>query len=109
MDEAYEGVYYILSKKFKDMMPRVLLHVNQLFLGDLEACLPAAYAIELFNNSAIVLDDVTDYYSPYSDKITLFKKLDPSAAIIAGDQLMILSYKYLTMVNPIYIKHVLQI
>jgi len=107
-EEAYQGVYYVLSKNQKDLKPLLLLYIAEMFGGKTEDCLPAAYAMELFNNSGIVLKDVVDQYSPLKQRTSDFKQLTPAGSIITGDQLIILSYKYLSMIQSEHLREVMQ-
>jgi geranylgeranyl diphosphate synthase type II len=107
-EDAYEGVYYILSKNQKDIKPLLLLHVAELFGGKIEDCLPAAYAMELFNNSGIVLEDVVCQYAPFNRRPSNYEQLSLSGSIITGDQLIILSYKYISMINSDHLREVVQ-
>jgi geranylgeranyl diphosphate synthase, type II len=106
-EEAYKGVYYVLSKNKTDIKPLLLLITAELFGGRAEEYLPAAYAMELFNYSGIVLQDVVDQYAGGNGRPSSFEQLTPSGSIITGDQLIILSYKYLSTVKTDHLREIM--
>ncbi|WP_442985448.1 polyprenyl synthetase family protein [Saprospira sp. CCB-QB6] len=94
--ELYQPLDYILSLGGKQMRPILLLMAAELYLGqDIEAALPAAYAIELFHNFSLMHDDIMDQADLRRGKATVHKKFDTNTAILSGDVMLVYSYKYL--------------
>jgi geranylgeranyl diphosphate synthase type II len=107
--EAYHALNYALSTKGKKIRPMLLLQTNHLFGGDLEKALPVALAVELFHRFTLVHDDIMDK-SPIRRGIpAVHKKFGLGTAINTGDLLMILSYRYITLVNTSIFLHMLSL
>ena len=56
----YEPCAYIMALGGKRLRPAVLLMGCDLFGGNVETALPAAWAVELFHNFTLVHDDIMD-------------------------------------------------
>lgn len=108
-DHAYEAVYYFLSLKGKKIRPLLLLHSNQMFGGEIEEALPAAFGLELFHNFTLVHDDIMDKADIRRGGESLHKKYDEGTAIIAGDLMMISAYRYISQVKGHHLQQALDI
>jgi len=58
-------------------MPLLLLQTCDLFDGTVDKAIPAAYAIELFNNSTVVLNDLVDHSVDENVNLLLIANLKP--------------------------------
>lgn len=94
--ELYEPVNYILDLGGKRMRPTLVLMGCELFGGEVQTALPAAYAVELFHNFTLMHDDIMDHAPLRRGKATVHEKFGQSSAILSGDVTMIYAYEYLT-------------
>jgi geranylgeranyl diphosphate synthase type II len=94
--ELYEPVNYIMNNEGKRLRPLLLLMSCQMFNGNLQKALPAAYAIELFHNFTLVHDDIMDHADLRRGKPTVHKKYGVNAAILSGDVMLSFVYQYLS-------------
>ncbi len=98
--ELYEPIIYALGQKGKRIRPILALMACDLFGEDIYKALPQATALELLHNFTLIHDDIMDQ-SPIRHGIeTVFKKWDPNMAILAGDTLYVLAYRYATQAEP---------
>ncbi len=91
----YEPFYYFISQPGKRIRPLLLLAAADLFGGDVEEALPAAFAIELFHNFSLVHDDIMDEASVRRGRPAVHVKYGNNRAILAGDMMFIHVYKQL--------------
>ncbi len=103
----YKPVYYALSIGGKRLRPALLLLTAQMYGSKPEKALPAALAIEIFHNSTLVHDDIMDKSPLRRHQPTVYKKWNTNTAILAGDALMLIAYKYLAQVEAQYLPQVL--
>jgi geranylgeranyl diphosphate synthase type II len=94
--ELYEPITYALNQKGKRIRPILTLMACDLFGEDIHKALPQATALELLHNFTLIHDDIMDQ-SPLRHGVeTVFKKWDSNMAILAGDTLYVLAYRYAT-------------
>ena len=93
--ELYLPLDYIIKIGGKRLRPISLLLANQMFDGDFESSLPAAYAVELFHNFSLIHDDIMDEAPLRRGNETVHTKWDTNTAILSGDAMLIYSYQYL--------------
>ena len=98
--QAYEPVNYFLQSKGKRIRPLLLLLGCDAFCGNMEDALGPAYGIELFHNFTLIHDDIMDEAKIRRGRPTLHEQFGEGTAILAGDFLLILAYRYLSKVNP---------
>jgi len=94
--ELYEPIIYALSQKGKRIRPILALMACDLFGEDIQKALPQAVALELLHNFTLIHDDIMDQSPMRHGKDTVFKKWSPGTAILAGDTLYVLAYRYAT-------------
>ncbi len=94
--ELYEPIIYALNQKGKRIRPILTLMACDLFGEDIHKALPQATALELLHNFTLIHDDIMDQSPIRHGKETVFKKWDPNMAILAGDTLYVLAYRYAT-------------
>jgi len=96
----YEPCDYILALGGKRLRPVALLLGYQLFRDDVEAALPAAWAIELFHNFSLVHDDIMDAAPLRRGQPTVHTKWNTTTGILSGDVMLIYAYRYLSTIEP---------
>jgi geranylgeranyl diphosphate synthase type II len=91
----YKPVFYALEEGGKRIRPVLLLLGYNLFADDLEKALPAAIAIEVFHNFTLLHDDIMDKADVRRNRSTVHKVFGENNAILSGDVMSFLSYRYL--------------
>ena len=99
-ENLYEPIRYFLDLGGKRMRPALLLMSHEMFGGDHKNVVSPALAIELFHNFSLVHDDIMDKAALRRGKTTVHEKWNTNTAILAGDAMLIESYK-LMMDSPI--------
>lgn len=93
--EFMEPVKYVMSAGGKRIRPVIVLVACEACGGNWEDAIDAAVAVELLHNFTLVHDDIMDNASSRRGIETVHKKWDVNTAILAGDELIALSYKSL--------------
>jgi len=91
----YAPVNYSLEIGGKRLRPVLLLLGYNLFSDEIKNALPAAIALEVFHNFTLLHDDIMDKADVRRNKPTVHKKFDENSAILSGDAMAFLSYKFL--------------
>ena len=91
----YSPVNYSLKIGGKRLRPVLLLLSYNLFSDNISEALPAAVAIEVFHNFTLLHDDIMDKADVRRNQPTVHKKYDENSAILSGDAMAFLAYKYL--------------
>ncbi len=91
----FEPMRYTLEAGGKRLRPVLLLLACQAVGGDYKDALDAAVAVELLHNFTLIHDDVMDNDDRRRGHPTVHRKWDTNVAILAGDGLVALSYRYL--------------
>lgn len=91
----YDPINYSLSDGGKRVRPIAVLMAYNLFKDQVEPCLDAALALEVFHNFTLLHDDIMDNASVRRGKPTVHKKWCDSVAILSGDAMLIYAYKLL--------------
>jgi geranylgeranyl diphosphate synthase type II len=99
-ENLYDPIRYFLDLGGKRMRPVLLLMSHEMFGGDHKNVVSPALAIELFHNFSLVHDDIMDKAALRRGKATVHEKWNTNTAILAGDAILIESYK-LMMDSPI--------
>ena len=97
--KLYEPVAYALGIGGKRIRPALMLYAASLFEDSVESVLPAAMAIEIFHNFTLLHDDIMDKAEVRRGLPTVHMKYDENVAILSGDAMSILAFKYVTKVN----------
>jgi geranylgeranyl diphosphate synthase, type II len=92
----YLPVSYSLGVGGKRLRPVLLLTSYNMFAEDIEKALPAALAIEVFHNFTLLHDDIMDKAEVRRNKPTVHVKYSENAAILSGDAMAFLAYRFLT-------------
>jgi geranylgeranyl diphosphate synthase type II len=91
----YEPIDYLLSLKGKRIRPAFTLLACNLYKEDVREALPMAIAWEIFHNFTLMHDDVMDKADMRRGNPTVHKKWNDNTAILSGDTMLILAYRYL--------------
>lgn len=108
-NEAYEPTYYFLESKGKRIRPLLLMLSCDMFGGSPSDSLNPAFGIELFHNFTLIHDDIMDEADIRRGKPTVHEKYTEGTAILTGDFLMILAYRYVAKVRPEILDAVLSV
>lgn len=92
----YEPIRYLLEAGGKRLRPALVLMSHNLFSEKVEDSMPAAVAIELFHNFTLLHDDIMDNSDTRRGRMTVNVKWDDNVAILSGDTMTIMAYKYLS-------------
>jgi len=92
--KLYEPVAYSLLIGGKRLRPALMLHAASLFSNSTDHVLPAAMAIEIFHNFTLLHDDIMDKAEMRRGLPTVHKKYNENVAILSGDAMSILAFKY---------------
>lgn len=96
----YSPVQYILSLGGKRIRPVLTLMAAEVFNTDCRKALPAAIAVEMFHNFSLVHDDIMDDAPLRRGHQTVHEKWDLNTAILSGDAMLILAYRYFEEYEP---------
>lgn len=103
----YEPIQYALSLGGKRMRPMLLLMAYQLYKEDLETATPAALGIEFYHNFTLLHDDVMDRADIRRGKPTVHKVWNENAAILSGDNMLVMAFRYMAAVPVRHLKAVM--
>jgi geranylgeranyl diphosphate synthase type II len=105
----YEPIRYVLASKGKRFRPILLLLSCEATGGTIEEAYNASLAIEILHNFTLVHDDIMDNDELRRGLKTVHKKWNSNIAILAGDGLIALAYRYLLESQSGQLKKVVQI
>lgn len=107
--ELYQPIEYTLSLPAKRIRPVLTLMASEMFEGDIAEALPQALAIELFHNFTLIHDDIMDNAPIRRGKQTVFKKWNSNIAILSGDTLFALAYRYAQLADKEILPEILNV
>jgi geranylgeranyl diphosphate synthase type II len=91
----YQPIQYTFSMGGKRLRPVMVLMACDLFGGNIEEALYAALGIETFHNFTLLHDDIMDQASLRRNRETVHKKYNENIAILSGDAMSNLAFRYL--------------
>lgn len=97
--ELYAPVKYSLAMGGKRLRPVLLLMANNMFSDDIKSAIPAAVAVEVFHNFTLLHDDIMDNAEVRRNNPTVHMHFNKNNAILSGDAMAFLSYRYLLKCN----------
>lgn len=92
--QLFEPIAYTLAEGGKRIRPLMLLAATDLFGGNIEEARYAAIGIETFHNFTLLHDDLMDKSPVRRGKPTVYVKWDENTAILSGDAMNILAWRY---------------
>ncbi|MCB0451585.1 MAG: polyprenyl synthetase family protein [Aequorivita sp.] len=98
--QLYDPIKYILSLGGKRLRPVLTLMVCDFFGTDFKKAIHAALAVELFHNFSLIHDDIMDNAPLRRGKKTVHEKWDVNTAILSGDAMLILAYRFFENYEP---------
>lgn len=96
----YEPVKYTLQSGGKRIRPALLLLSCSFFEPNIEKALFPALGIEVFHNFTLLHDDIMDNSILRRNKATVHAKWNANTAILSGDAMCILAYRYMAQCPP---------
>ena len=106
--ELYEPIEYTLRLGGKRIRPTLLLAANALFGGKEEAVRGAALGIETFHNFTLLHDDLMDRSPLRRGQPTVYTKWDENTAILSGDTMFALAWRYFLRQPTPHLQEILQ-
>jgi len=107
--ELYKPISYMLSLGGKRMRPALTLLACDLYGGDINKALMPALGLEIFHNFTLIHDDIMDLAPIRRGKETVYKKWNTNIAILSGDAMFILAYKYLAQTDSTILPEIIEI
>lgn len=108
-ESLYDPMSYVLSTYGKRFRPILLIMACESVGGTQRSAYNAALAIEILHNFTLVHDDIMDNDDLRRGKETVHKKWNSNIAILAGDGLIALAYRYLLKTHSRQLKQIIQI
>src|ERR1700754_902303 len=105
----YDPAVYFLGLGGKRIRPILCLMGNELFSPIEEDAWELATAIELFHNFTLIHDDIMDRALLRRGMPTVHEKFGTSTAILSGDVMMVVGYEYISRIQSLSIRKILQL
>ncbi len=105
----YGPVRYCLRNGGKRIRPAMTLMACEMFGGEYKNALPAAIGLELFHNFTLLHDDIMDEAPIRRNRPTVHKKWNINTAILSGDLMYALAYKYVCQVSDDALRKVIEL
>jgi geranylgeranyl diphosphate synthase type II len=94
-ENLYNPILYIMDAEGKRIRPVLSMMACEMFSEDYKKALPVGLALEVFHNFTLVHDDIMDNADLRRGKESVHIKYDIPTAILSGDAMVMLSFKYL--------------
>ncbi|MFV0248981.1 MAG: polyprenyl synthetase family protein [Tenacibaculum sp.] len=101
----YKPIEYVMHLGGKRIRPVLTLMASDIISGNYKQALPAALAIEVFHNFTLIHDDIMDKAFLRRKAKTVHNKWNINTAILSGDAMLILAYRYFESYNPTVFKN----
>ncbi|MDR0547532.1 MAG: polyprenyl synthetase family protein [Dysgonamonadaceae bacterium] len=105
----YDPIAYLLAMKGKKIRPALTLLACNLYKDDVRDAVNMALAWEIFHNFTLMHDDVMDKADVRRGEPAVHKKWNENTAILSGDAMLILAYKYLAKSPTAHLKDLLDL
>lgn len=105
--KLYAPIEYILSLGGKRIRPVLMLMAYNLYKEDVTRILSPAAGVEIYHNFTLLHDDLMDKADMRRNKPTVHKKWDDNTAILSGDAMLIMAYRYVSDCSSDCLKEVL--
>ncbi len=96
----YEPVEYVLGLGGKRLRPMLMLLAYNLYREDVDRIFPQAAGLETYHNFTLLHDDLMDNADMRRNKPTVHKKWNENTAILSGDAMLILSFRFMMQCCP---------
>jgi geranylgeranyl diphosphate synthase, type II len=107
--ELYDPVFYTLENGGKRIRPVLVLMGLNLFDDTIDDGIKSALAVEIFHNFTLLHDDIMDNSSERRSRPTVHKKWGANTAILSGDAMMILAYRFLAQSPVKYMSSLMKV
>lgn len=109
-ENLYAPIDYMLAIGGKRVRPRICLIVYNLFSDNIgrEVIFPAL-ALEVFHEFTLIHDDIMDEADTRRGQPTVHRKWNENIAILSGDAMSILAYKYIAEAPKEYLSQLLDL
>lgn len=108
-DELYAPIRYVLSLGGKRIRPTFLIMAYNMYADDVERVYVTAAGMEIFHNFTLLHDDLMDKADLRRGNATVHKKWNENTAILSGDGMLVLAYRYLAQASDKDIRKILGI
>lgn len=105
----YAPIEYVLSLGGKRIRPVLMLMAYQLYRDNVEAILSQAAGIETYHNYTLLHDDLMDRADMRRNKPTVHKVWDDNTAILSGDAMLVLAYRFMAEGAGAHLQSVMQV
>ena len=105
----YEPIEYILSLGGKRIRPVLMLMGYNLYREDVASIYDPATAIEVYHNHTLLHDDLMDRSDVRRGKPTVHKVWNDNTAVLSGDAMLILAFRYMTGCPQEHLKEVMDL
>lgn len=106
--QLYEPIEYTMHLGGKRIRPTLLVIANEMFGGEYETVKNAAIGIEMFHNFTLLHDDLMDNSPVRRGKPSVYYKWNANTAILSGDTMYALAWKYFLKQEHPQIHRILQ-
>jgi len=90
----YEPIRYMLTLGGKRIRPVLMLMAYNMYKDEVNDIMPQALGLETYHNFTLLHDDLMDKSDMRRGSATVHKKWNDNTAILSGDAMLILAYKY---------------
>ena len=105
----YDPIRYVLSLGGKRLRPVLMLMAYNMYKDDVQNILMPAIAIETYHNFTLLHDDLMDRAEVRRGKPCVHKKWNDNAAILSGDNMLVLAFYRMIQCNEKYMPTVLRL
>lgn len=91
-EALYDPIKYVLSLGGKRLRPVLMLMAYNMYKDDVDSILMPAIAIETYHNFTLLHDDLMDHADVRRGKPCVHKKWNENAAILSGDNMLVLAF-----------------
>jgi len=103
----YNPVEYVLSLGGKRIRPVLMLMAYNMYKDNVAEILSPAVGLEIYHNFTLLHDDLMDKADMRRNKPTVHKVWDDNTAILSGDAMLVLAYRYVSDCSSDNLKNVL--
>lgn len=108
-DELYAPIRYVLSLGGKRIRPTLLIMAYNMYSENIERVFSTAAGMEIFHNFTLLHDDLMDRADMRRGNVTVHKKWNDNTAILSGDGMLVLAYRYLAQTDGNDLQRVLDL
>lgn len=108
-DALYAPIRYVLSLGGKRIRPTLLIAAYNMYADDIENVFKVAAGMETFHNFTLLHDDLMDKADIRRGHATVHKKWNENTAILSGDGMLVLAFRFLSESGSGYTPKILKI